>query len=63
MDEFQNNEQLFSAVSKPNHLVKSITFKIESADPKNILSDIFTTIDNLISKYIFILNLFEKLKV
>jgi len=61
--EFQNNEQLFSAVSKPNHLVKSITFKIESADPKNILSDIFTTIDNLISKYRFILNLCEKLKV
>ena len=59
--ELQNNENLFSAVSKPNHLIKSVLFKIESLKPDSILNDIFKTLDLLIDKYKFITSLAEKL--
>lgn len=59
--ELQNNENLFSAVSKPNHLIKSMLFKIESLKPDNILNDIFSTFEILIKKFNYIAELVEKL--
>jgi DNA-directed RNA polymerase subunit L len=59
--ELQNNENLFSAVSKPNHLIKSVLFKIESLKPEKILDDIFLTLDIIIEKMKYITELAEKL--
>jgi DNA-directed RNA polymerase subunit L len=59
--ELQNNPNLFSAVSKPNHLIKSVLFKIESLKPEKIIDDIFSTINMLIEKYKFITSLTEKI--
>jgi DNA-directed RNA polymerase subunit L len=59
--ELQNNENLFSAISKPNHLIKSVLFKIESLKPESILNDIFKILDILIEKYKFLTSLIEKL--
>lgn len=59
--ELQNNPNLFSAISKPNHLIKSMLFKIESLKPEKILDDIFATLDILIKKYVYITSLTEKL--
>lgn len=60
--ELQNNSNLYSAVSKPNHLIKSILFKIESLKPEKILDDIFATLDLLIQKYKYITEIVEKLE-
>jgi len=60
--ELQNNSNLYSAISKPNHLIKSILFKIESLKPEKILDDIFATIDLLIQKYKYITEIVEKLE-
>ena len=59
--ELQNNPNLFSAVSKPNHLIKSMLFKIESIKPEKILDDIFDTLNTLIDKYVYITGLVENL--
>lgn len=60
--EFQSHSNLLSGFSKPDLLIKSISFKLFAKDPSKMISSIYESIDNLINKYNHILKLVEKLK-
>jgi DNA-directed RNA polymerase subunit L len=60
--EFQSHPNLISGFSKPDLLIKSASFKICAQDPSKMIKSIYESIDSLISKYNYILNLVEKLK-
>ena len=60
--EFQNHSNLISGFSKPDLLIKSISFKISAKDPNKMIKSIYESIDTLSDKYNYILKLVEKLK-
>ena len=60
--EFQSHSNLISGFSKPDLLIKSISFKIAAEDSSKMIKSIFESIDKLIEKYSFILKLVEKLE-
>lgn len=59
--EFQSHPNLLSGVCKPDFLIKSVTFKLESLDPSKTIKSILECISTLINKYEYILKLAEKL--
>jgi len=60
--ELQSHPNLLSGFSKPDLLIKSISFKLFAKNPKIMISSIYESIDKLIEKYTYILKLVEKLK-
>jgi len=60
--EFQNHSNLISGFSKPDLLIKSISFKISAKEPSKMIKSIYESLDTLTDKYNYILKLVEKLK-
>jgi len=60
--ELQNHQNLISGVSKPDLLIRSVTFKISAKEPSKMIKSILETIDILTDKYKYILKQVEKLE-
>jgi hypothetical protein len=59
--EFQSHPNLSSGISKPDLLIKSITFKIVAEKPSTMVDSLNECFDTLKQKYLLILELSEKL--
>lgn len=59
--ELQSHSNLLSGFSKPDLLIKSISFKLFAKEPSKMIASIYESIDNLTNKYNHILKLVEKL--